>query len=69
MRHALTALACDWRVTTPTVTARIRGDAFSGQALEAAMGQLRQQDLWQHEEFRAGIAAGLSGYRLSKFQS
>lgn len=33
------------------------------------MGQLRQQDLWQHEEFRAGIAAGLSGYRLSKFQS
>ena len=41
---------------------------MNGEAFEAALARLRQEDLWQDEQLWAGIAAGLPGYRLSKFQ-
>jgi ATP-dependent Lhr-like helicase len=41
---------------------------LNGDSFDAAMAQLRQENLWQDEELWAGIAAGLPGYRLSKFQ-
>jgi ATP-dependent helicase Lhr and Lhr-like helicase len=68
LRHALIAGAGDWRVTTDNFTVRIQGDALNGEAFEAALARLRQEDLWQDEQLWAGIAAGLPGYRLSKFQ-
>jgi ATP-dependent helicase Lhr and Lhr-like helicase len=47
---------------------RVKGDHLNGEAFDAAMTRLRQQDLWQDDELWAAVAAGLPGYRLSKFQ-
>ncbi|MDA0818302.1 MAG: helicase-related protein, partial [Planctomycetota bacterium] len=45
LRHALTAGAGDWRVTTDNFTVRMQGDALNGEAFEAALARLRQEDL------------------------
>jgi ATP-dependent Lhr-like helicase len=68
LRYALTAIAGDWKVSTDNFTVRMRGDALNGEAFDAAMVRLRQEDLWQDGELWATVAAGLPGYRLSKFQ-
>ena len=68
LRHALASVAGDWRISTDNFTVRIRGDALNGGSFDAAMAQLRQEDLWQDEALWATVAAGLPGYRLSKFQ-
>ena len=68
LRYALAAVAGDWRVSTDNFTVRVRGDTLNGESFDAAMERLRQEDLWQDEELWTGIAAGLPGYRLSKFQ-
>ncbi len=68
LRYALTAVAGDWKVSTDNFTVRVRGDAVNGDAFDAAMGRLREEELWRDEELWATVAAGLPGYRLSKFQ-
>jgi len=68
LRHALASVAGDWRISTDNFTVRMRGEALNGEAFEAAMVRLRQEDLWQDQDLWATIAAGLPGYRLSKFQ-
>ena len=68
LRYALAAIAGDWKVSTDNFTVRMRGDALNGEAFDAAMERLRQADLWQDDELWATVAAGLPGYRLSKFQ-
>jgi ATP-dependent Lhr-like helicase len=68
LRYALVAIAGDWKVSTDNFTVRMRGDALNGEAFDAAMERLRQADLWQDDELWSTVAAGLPGYRLSKFQ-
>jgi ATP-dependent Lhr-like helicase len=68
LRYALAAGAGDWKVSTDNFTIRVRGDTLNGESFDAAMERLRQEDLWQDEELWSAIAAGLPGYRLSKFQ-
>jgi len=68
LRYALAAVAGDWKVSTDNFTVRMRGGDLSGETFDAAMERLRQEDLWQDEELWSAIAAGLPGYRLSKFQ-
>jgi len=68
LRYALAAIAADWKVSTDNFTVRMRGDALNGDAFDAVMEHLRQEALWQDDELWATVAAGLPGYRLSKFQ-
>ena len=46
----------------------MRGDDLNGESFDAAMAMLRQEGLWRDNELWATVAAGLPGYRLSKFQ-
>lgn len=68
LRYALSAIAGNWKVSADNFTVRVKGDHLNGEAFDAAMARLRQQDLWQDDELWAAVAAGLPGYRLSKFQ-
>jgi ATP-dependent Lhr-like helicase len=68
LRYALAAIVGDWKISTDNFTVRMRGDALNGEAFDAVMARLREEDLWQDGELWATVAAGLPGYRLSKFQ-
>ena len=68
LRYALAAIDGDWKVSADNFTVRVKGDHLNGEAFDAAMARLRQEDLWQDDDFWSAVTAGLPGYRLSKFQ-
>ena len=68
IRYALAATAGDWKISADNFTVRIRGDALNGESFDAARATLHTEALWQDDALWATIAAGLPGYRLTKFQ-
>ncbi|CRI68031.1 DEAD/DEAH box helicase domain protein [Thiocapsa sp. KS1] len=68
VRHAISAIEPDWKITADNLLVRLRGEGVDGRHFSDALGRLGSLGFWDDTELWQDISRNLPGYRLSKFQ-
>ena len=68
LRYALLAVGGDWKIIPDNTVLRLRGEGMSRARLLEAIGRIIDPEFWEDQRLWREVAAGLPGYRLSKFQ-